>query len=267
MHRRRAADPDPDPAATPATGPHMERIEDLVRRLDALTVPDGPGDAESVRRDLRDLGREPGGRRILDCIADRLRAAGALELKPVAVQEILQPDPIHQSNASAGGLVRTVTSVRVKAGADAVRAAVFERPWSWWRDGEILDWRAGGGVHFVLKPISPASSGRLGLPARLGIELAAPAAAPDDRQHRIVIRARFGEDFEGSRRYEILDLGDGSVLRSVWDGVERTALRVKLMPMRLFLRIHLGGEKGDLRWPLPTGTGFPGLIEALEGAA
>ena len=152
-----------------------------------------------------------------------------------------------------------------------MRRAVLERPWTWWRHSKIRDWQRTeeGGSRFVIEPVSPASRARLRLPAVLGIELSPPTVAAErwagNSRRKIVLPARFFHDFDGPGRYEILDLDGGSVLRSVWDGVERKTLTIKLMPMWLFLRIHLAGEKGTLRWPFPTGTGYLGLIDELEG--
>ena len=73
---------------------------------------------------------------------------------------------------------------------------------------------------------------------------------------------QFSGDFEGPGRYEILGLEGGSALRSVWAGVARLGIK-KLMPLSMILNMHLGAEAGTLAFPLPKGTGFPGLVKRL----
>ncbi len=253
------------------TGPPGEGAATIVPRLSAL-IPEAPEsrDIATALSRLEKLREDAAGRATLDRAVELLRAAGAFELMPLAVQELLQPDPIHQTDATRGPLVRTVTAVRIRAAPQAVAAAIFDRPWSWWKNGEVLDWQRGDKVRFLLQPIATRAFGYLSLPAKPGIELSAAEETEEPTRDgrcsrkKIVFPARFFRDIVGPGRYEIVDIAGGSLLRSVWDGAERRALQVKLLPMKLFLRVHLGGEKGDLSWPLPPGTGFPGLLEMIQ---
>lgn len=260
-----------DGASWPASGTVEERGEQIVRHLEALIpLAEGAPEIEAAEGRLKALAGEPRGREILARIVDRLRVRAAFELEPIPIQEILQPDPIHQVDHTSGGLIRTISAVRIRADPQAVAKAIYDRQWDWWHHGRVLDWRRDATVRFVLKPLSTRSFRYVSLPASLGIELSAAEGTEESTNDghyarpKTVYRTRFSGDFDGPGRYEIVGVAGGSLLRSIWDGVNRRALRVKLLPMSAFLRVHLGGEKGNLSWPLPPGSGFPGLIELLQ---
>lgn len=167
-------------------------------------------------------------------------------------------NPIQHTARLAGRLLHSETTVPVAAPADDVVAALLE-PWTWWKGGRVSGYerRDDGGCRFVLWPAW------LRLPARVGIELAPPRRGKEDG--RTVLDARFFADFDGPGRYEVAQTPHGSVLRAVWDGV---AVRgpTSLVP-RLVLFLHVRAETGTLPFPLPRGTGFPGLLAHLEGRA
>ena len=172
---------------------------------------------------------------------------------------------IRQTSSVDGRRISSVTDVRLEGVAPAAALrAVLEEPWSWWRRGRIRDWQRedDGGVRFVLWPIWPF------VPSQVGIDMAAPAAAEENFEGAVrsktVLAARFFAGFEGAGRFEILDLGHGSLFRSVWDGVEPRG-PAGLLPVRVVHDLHVGAEGGTLPFPLPSGTGYPGLIERLRG--
>lgn len=173
--------------------------------------------------------------------------------------------PIQQSSSLDGKRIFSVTDVRLPGVAsEAVLRAVLAEPWSWWRHGCIQGWKrkGDGGARFVLWPAWPL------LPSRVGVDLAPPETTEEDfdgaLRQKTVLACRFFAGFEGPGRYEILDLGGDSVFRSVWDGVEPRSIAA-LLPIQVTSDIHLRSERGTLLFPLPKGTGYPGLTEHLSG--
>ncbi len=225
-------------------------------------------DVDAVCLGLETLAAEPGSAVVLGEIADDLRQRTVFHLLPLVVQRILQPDPIYQSDALVEGRIHTVTEIRLaRVAPDEVFEAIFAMPWSWWRRGRISGWTRTpeGGLRFVLWPAWLRS------PARVGIDLSPPERktelAPSGATSvRISSSASFFGDFDGPGRYEILGGQDATILRSVWDGVQRKGF-LRLMPIAMVLDVHLRAERGTLKFPFPAGTGFPGLIEYLGAAA
>ncbi len=221
-------------------------------------------DADAVCLGLKDLAAEPGSAAKLAAIADDLRQRTALHLLPLAVQKILQPDPVYQTAALIEGRIHTVAEVRlVGVGTEELFEAIFSTPWTWWRRGHISGWthKDDGGLRFVLWPAWLRS------PARVGIELSPPAHTTETTPSgatwtRISSAASFFADFDGPGRYEILSEDEVSVFRSVWDGVQRRGF-LRLMPAAMVLDVHVRAEAGTLTFPFPPGTGFPGLIHYL----
>lgn len=163
-----------------------------------------------------------------------------------------------------GGRIFTTALFRFPgASVESLRRALLDGPWTWWRGGRVEKWtkRPDGTVWFRLWPMWLRS------PASIGIELAPPARGTEldsgASRSKLVVSARFSENFVGPGRYEILDLPDGAALRSVWDGVERKGFAL-LMPARVLLDLHVRAELGTLRFPFPKGTGFGGLSAQLR---
>jgi len=167
-------------------------------------------------------------------------------------------NPVQHTARLQGRRIYTEATVPVAAAADDVVAALVE-PWTWWKGGRVsgFERREDGGCRFVLWPAW------LRLPARVGIELAAPRRGEEDG--KTVLEARFFADFDGPGRYEVAQAPHGSVLHAVWEGV---AIRgpTSLVP-RMVLFFHVRSESGTLPFPLPRGTGYPGLLAHLEGRA
>ena len=187
------------------------------------------------------------------------------DLLPCGLQQALQLEPLRQSHRLEGARMHTVTYVLIP-GVDpaAIETALIEEEWNWWKNGKISKWtrRDNGGCSFVLAPVWPL------VPSKVGIELEPRTASEQATRWGASVpvatyQARFSADFEGPGRYEILTLDGGSALRSVWDGVARLGLS-KLLPLSVVLNLHLGAEAGTLRFPLPKGTGFPGLVKRLK---
>lgn len=187
-----------------------------------------------------------------------------LDLLPCGLQHPLQIESLRQSHRLDGARMHTVTYVLVP-GVDpaALEAALIDAEWSWWKNGKISKWtkRADGSCSFVLSPVWPF------VPSKVGIDMEPRTTTeqPTPWGARIPITTcavQFSGDFEGPGRYEILGLEGGSALRSVWAGVARLGIK-KLMPLSMILNMHLGAEAGTLAFPLPKGTGFPGLVKRL----
>jgi hypothetical protein len=159
-----------------------------------------------------------------------------------------------------GDFMYTVTTFRFSGtSVEAIRQALLDRPWHWWKGGRIDKWTKlpDGTVRFVLWPMWLRS------PASVGIELGPPVQAvetttPGQSCPKLIIPARFSLNFAGPGRYEILDRPDGIVLRSVFDGVRRMGF-MRLMPAAVGLRLHVMAEQGTLPFPFPAGTGFASI--------
>ena len=173
---------------------------------------------------------------------------------------VLDPDPASQAARLDGDLMYTLTTFRFSGtSVEAIRGALLDRPWHWWKGGRIDTWTKlpDGGVRFVLWPMWLRS------PARLGIELAPPVQAVETTAAgqscpKLIVPARFSLNFAGPGRYEIVERPDGIVLRSVFDGVRRTGF-MRLMPARQVLDMHVKAEQGRLSFPFPRGTGFAAI--------
>jgi hypothetical protein len=170
---------------------------------------------------------------------------------------MLDPDPGSQTARLDGDLMYTVTTFRFPgASVEAIRQALLDRPWHWWKGGRVDNWTKfpDGTVRFVLWPMWLRS------PASISIELRPPVQAvetttPGQSWPKLIIPARFSGNFAGPGRYEILERTDGVFLRSVFDGVWRTGF-MRLMPAGVALGLHVMAEQGTLPFPFPAGTGF-----------
>ncbi|MDJ0839118.1 MAG: hypothetical protein QNK37_21560 [Acidobacteriota bacterium] len=251
-------------------GTPQAKADEHIRRLTAcIPLDEGASEIDDALKILKALSKN-GFTETLSLILDGLMREEAFDLLPLVLQEELRENPIRQTESGSGGLIHSVTAVRLKASPEAVAREVFDRKWSWWKNGEVLDRRKKNGkVSFVLKPVW-SLPWYVSLPARLGITLS-PAESEEiatrDRAYKRPMTAfptEFGEHFKGPGAYEIIHVAGGSVLRSVWRGVKRVGGVVKYLPMGTVLDVHLGGEDGTLGWPLPPETGFKGLIELLE---
>ena len=216
--------------------------------------------------DLHSLSPEHAG--IVDALTSTSQPLSdhVLDLLPCGLQHTLHTGILRQSHRLDGARMHTVTYVLVP-GVDpaALEAALIDAEWSWWKNGRISRWtrRADGSCSFVLSPVWPFVPSKVGIDMepRASTEQSAPWGA---RIPITTYTTQFSGDFEGPGRYEILGLDGGSALRSVWDGVARLGIK-KLMPLSMILKMHLGAEAGSLGFPLPKGTGFPGLVKRLTG--
>lgn len=175
-------------------------------------------------------------------------------------------DLIRQTSSVDGKRIFSVTDVRLPGVEPAaVMRAVLEEPWSWWRHGRVRGWKRsdGGGARFVLWPAWPF------VPSQVGVEMAPPKDAEEEvdgsARPKKVMAAGFFGGFDGPGRYEVVDLGGGSLFRSVWDGVAPRRLAAAL-PIKSVHDIHVKAEGGGFSFPLLRGTGYVGLIEHLRKA-
>lgn len=203
----------------------------------------------------------------LESIGDAL-AAETGEFLPCDLQQSLGLVRLRQSHRLEEDRIHTLTYVLLP-GVDpgALESKLIEEPWSWWEHGKVSRWRRleNGGAAFILAPVWPF------VPSKVGIELEPRSAREEPVPWRKTIpiacyEARFSADFDGPGRYEILTLEGGSALRSIWDGVRRLGIK-KLMPLSMILRMHLDAEAGTAGFPLPKGTGYPGLVKSLTASA
>lgn len=240
----------PSMASSPSSDPTAASTRSLSQRLAGLDPHALSPELAAIAASLTSAGGA-----IADEVADLL---------PCALQQALGLAPLRQSHHLERDRIHTVTYVLLP-GVDpaALEAALVDREWSWWKSGKTTLWtrRDDGGCRFVLAPAAPLLPSKVGIdlaPRRTGV-LPTPwgASVP-----LVNYPARFFADFEGPGRYEILTIAGGCALRSVWDGVARLGIR-KLLPLHLILHLHLGAEAGTLSFPLPKGTGFPGLVRHL----
>src|SRR5215472_7180864 len=178
----------------------------------------------------------------------------SISFAPVMGQQIgvLDQAPGAQVARLDGALMYTVTTFRFPgASVDAIRRALLDTPWHFWKGGRVNKWtkRSDGTVQFVLWPMWLRS------PASIGIELSPPTRAiettsPGQAYQKLVIPARFSLNFVGPGRYEIVDRPGEVVLRSAFDGVHRTGF-MRPLPAASVLRLHVLAEQGALGFPFP----------------
>lgn len=160
-----------------------------------------------------------------------------------------------QTQRLESGRIYSTTRVRLPGvSRAAVRRALVDEPWDWWRGGRVSGWRRepNGTVRFVLWPAWLRS------PSRFGIVLNAPI----ESESNTIVPAQFSISFVGPAQYEITDVPDGVELQSRFDGI-KTAGSVRLIPLRIVLALHMLGERGDLPFPFRRGSGFAGLAKRL----
>ncbi len=227
----------------------------------AAAEPPGSDAAESAALSRLESGPPSSGE--LQSVAARLREERVFDLLPLRLQARLDSDPIHQVHHLEGDRIHTVTTVRFP-GVDPERLeqVLVGEPWDWWKGGRVSHWTRtpDGGTKFILWPVWLRS------PARVGIELS-PAKTEEESilgapRRRRVVAARFFQDFEGPGAYEVLEARGGSVLRAIWSGVRRQGV-ISILPVPSVLNIHLGAERGSLRFPFRSGTGYPGLLSKM----
>jgi len=168
---------------------------------------------------------------------------------------------IEQTHRIDGDRMFATSTVRLPgAPFEKLFRLIFEESWDWWPHGRTTarTQNEKGSGRFVLRPMWLRS------PAQVGIEMDTPETTGQPGSRRAVAKARFFGSFDGPGRYELEEVADGVVLRSVFEGVRRRGF-LKLLPVASVLDIHLRAEAGTLQFPFPKGTGFVGLERRLDG--
>jgi len=141
---------------------------------------------------------------------------------------------------------------------DAIR--LLRGRWEWWQHGSASGFQqnADGSTSQVLAPVW-WNFPRMALQIFPGIALpdTDPAGAGGIRLPMLVSR-----NFRGVASIDVFPRSPGGVvIRGRYHGVEN---HIPLMPLGMATRIHLRAEAGNLSFPFPSGTGFPGLLRRLS---
>ncbi|MBI3180702.1 MAG: SRPBCC family protein [Myxococcales bacterium] len=158
------------------------------------------------------------------------------------------------------GKIFCETSLPIPATPAKVRELVLGDWSKWWQHSAVtnLQRRPDGGISFTFSPLVVAGAG----PTKVHVQIAAPVAQklPDGRE-RHTYAVELSGDFKGKARIEVEPSGQGSVVKSIWDGVEPAGWQ-KHVP-DLSAAMHLRAEGGKL--PLLRNTGFAGMAALLAG--
>jgi hypothetical protein len=155
----------------------------------------------------------------------------------------------------------TETIARIEAEPDAI-AAALRAPWDWWQGGRYenrveLD---GGRIRYDLWPVGKSRLVHVR-------ETMAPTRKLPEGVRRLELQLEHHAN--GLAYLEIRPRGDGSSCDLIgrFDGCEIGRALPRLMGPRRFAVNHLLAERGGLSFPFPSGAGWVGLIERLEGRA
>jgi hypothetical protein len=150
----------------------------------------------------------------------------------------------------------TLMTVHGTTDADAAIALICG-PWDWWEHGRITDFTTNedGSSDQILSPV-------WWFITRVGLHIFPPVNLPDLKGRRVPLLLT--EHFTGSSSMDVYlnERGDAMTIRGRFHGVE---YHVPAIPNKLAEGLHLEAESGTMPIPFPTGTGWVGLLNKLEG--
>lgn len=139
---------------------------------------------------------------------------------------------------------------------EAIR--LLRGPWDWWEHGRSIGYRANddGSASQVLAPVWWHIT-------RVGVQIFPPQDMPGGMAG-VRLPMLVSRHFRGTASLDIYagpgSAGGGVIIRQRYQGVEN---HIPMIPIGMATRIHLRAEAGNLTFPFPAGTGFPGLRKRL----